>query len=198
MIPIIIMASLKRNTRWRTFFNWLGIGISSAYLVLTIFNMRHVDDLFKRALANRHIQPIRCQSTATIFNNILWACVAEDQHAYYMGAYSLFDSDPNFHYISVLPKLDSVRTALAGNKDYEKIKWLAHGYLAEFKTDSATYVCDLRYGAIGDTVRNHTDLFMNWKVTEENGKLKFSEYREPLKGGFGAAFRHLWTRIKGY
>jgi hypothetical protein len=41
-------------------------------------------------------------------------------------------------------------------------------------------------------------MFMNFKVVNDKGEWKFTEYREPFKGTIGEAFKELWTRIKGY
>jgi inner membrane protein len=198
LICVVIMAFMKRNTRSRTMVNWLGIGISCAYLLFTVKNKIYVDHVFEKALAHRHIEPTRTRATATILNNILWACVAEDKEHYYIAQYSLLDSDPNLHYVSVLPKHDSIRTMLAEEADYKKLLWFSNGYLAEFPTDTGIFLSDIRYGGFGDTVTTHSDMFMNFKVVKEDGHWKFSEYREPFKGTFGEAFRRLWRRIKGY
>lgn len=198
LICVLIMAFMRRNTKARTIVNWVGIGISCLYLLFTVRNKIFVDKIFDQALAHRHIEPLRTRATATILNNILWACVAEDKEHYYIGQYSLFDSDPNLHYLSVLPKHDSIRQELADEPDYKKLLWFSNGYLAEFPTDTGIFLSDIRYGGFGDTVTTHADMFMNFRVTAENGKWEFTEYREPFKGTFGEAFRRLWRRIKGY
>ncbi len=198
LVCVVIMANLKRNTARRTFYNRLGLVISCLYLLMTVINKLYVDRVFSRALEHRHIEPIRTRSTATIFNNILWACAAEDPKNYYVGAYSLFDSDPNLHYLSVIPKNDSIRTLLGELPGYRRIHWFSDGYLAEFPEDSVIYLCDLRYGGYGDTIRDHTDLFMNFRVTKVNGEYQFEEHREPMKDSVPIAFAKLWKRIKGY
>ncbi len=198
LICIIVVSFLRRNTKKRALFLWLGIGISSLYMLLTILTKFYVDHVFDKALANRRIETIRTRSTPTIFNNILWSCVAEGKNNYYVGLYSLFDSDPNLHYISVLPKNDSIRQVFASNPDYQTLEWFSNGYLAAFPTDSALYLCDIRYGGMQDTVRSQKDLVFSFKVTEENGAYVFREHREPFPDNMGDVFRKFWIRIKGY
>ncbi|MEO5905343.1 MAG: metal-dependent hydrolase, partial [Saprospiraceae bacterium] len=89
LICVIIVSTLKRGTRARIITNWLGIGISSVYMLFTLVNKFHVDDVFDKALQNRKIEVSRCQCTPTILNNILWSCVADGKENFYLGQYSL-------------------------------------------------------------------------------------------------------------
>jgi inner membrane protein len=198
LICVIIVSTLKRNTKKRALFNWLGIGISSLYMVLTIINKFHVDKVFDQALENRNIEEIRSRTSPTILNNLLWACVAEDKNQFYVGLYSIFDSDPNLHYLNVIPKNDSIRQAFSHAPEYKTLEWFSDGYLISFPTDSVTYLCDIRYGGMSDTIRDQRDLVFNFKVKEENGVLVFSENRESPQGKIGDIFRQLLKRMMGY
>jgi inner membrane protein len=167
-------------------------------MLLTIINKYHVDQVFDKALANRHIEAIRSRSTPTILNNLLWACVAEDKDKYYVGLYSIFDSDPNLHYLNVIPKNDSIQRAFGTLPEYQTLEWFSDGYLAAFPTDSVTYLCDLRYGGMSDTIKDQRDLVFNFKAKEVDGVVTFTENREPPKGNIGDIFRKLVKRMKGY
>ena len=198
LVCVIIVACLKRGTRKRAFFNWLGIGISSLYMVLTIFNKLHVDDVFDKALRHRQIEVSRCHCSPTILNNILWTCVAEGEDEYYVGQYSLFDSNPNLHYLNEITKNDSIHQALLPNKDYQTLWWFSNGYLAAFPTDSILYLCDVRFGGMSDTIKGPEDLIFNFKVREVNGVLQFEDTGPPRSGEFSEQFRKFFKRIKGY
>lgn len=198
LICMIIVSTISRNSRRRTIVNWIGIGISSFYMLLTIANKCYVDRVFDKALEHRQIDAIRSRSTPTIFNNVLWACVAEDKKNYYVGQYSIFDSDPNLHYLNVFPKNDSIRLLLGTSPEYQTLEWFSDGYLAAFPTDSVTYLCDLRYGGMSDTLRDQRDLVFNFKAKKVNGEYIFTENREPPQAEIGELFRRLWVRMKGY
>lgn len=198
LICMIIVSTISRNSRRRTIVNWIGIGISSFYMLLTIVNKCYVDRVFDKALEHRQIDAIRSRSTPTIFNNVLWACVAEDEKNYYVGQYSIFDSDPNLHYLNVFPKNDSIRLLLGTSPEYQTLEWFSDGYLAAFPTDSVTYLCDLRYGGMSDTIRDQRDLVFNFKAKKVNGEYIFTENREPPQAAIGELFRRLWVRMKGY
>lgn len=198
LVCMIIVSTISRNSRRRAIVNWIGIGISSLYMLLTIVNKCYVDQVFDKALEHRHIDAIRSRSTPTIFNNLLWACVAEDKGNYYVGQYSIFDSDPNLHYLNVFPKNDSIRLLLGTNPEYQTLEWFSDGYLASFPTDSVIYLVDLRYGGMTDTLRDQRDLVFNFKAKKENGVYTFTENREPPQAEIGELFRRLWVRMKGY
>ena len=198
LICVIIVATLKRNTPKRKFYNLLGIGISSTYMLLTIINKFNVDNIFDKAIAHRQLEVSRCQCSPTILNNILWSCVAEGPDRFYVGRYSLFDSDPNFHYLSEIPKQDSVHAMLASHEDYQTLLWFSKNYLVAFPTDTAIYLSDVRYGGMTDTIRGPKDLVFNFKVKKEDGRFVFTETREPPEGNFGQLLKDFYTRIKGY
>jgi inner membrane protein len=198
LICVIIVSNIRRNTRKRKIMNWVGIGISSFYMLLTILNKFHVDHVFDKALASRGIEAIRCRTSPTILNNLLWSCVGEDKESFYVGQYSIFDSDPNLHWLNNIPKNDSLHQAWLPNEDYQTLLWFSDGYLCAFPYDTMTVLSDLRYGGMVDTIRDHRDLVFNFVVKEENGKLTFSENRAPPEGDFGEMFRRFIKRMKGY
>ena len=198
LICMIIVAARRRDTRGRSVALWWGMGISSLYMLLTLVNKCYVDHVFDQALHHRHIEAQRCRASPTIFNNILWSCVAEDQTNYYVGLYSIFDSDPNLHHLNVIPKNDSLDRAWKEVKEYQTLKWFSDGYLAAYRTDSMTVLSDLRYGAIPDTIKDYHDFVFRFVVREEDGQLVFSENRESPDGKIGELFAQLWKRIKGY
>ncbi len=198
LICVIIVATLKRNTQKRKVYNLLGIGLSSAYMLLTLINKVTVDNIFDKALSHRQLEVSRCQCSPTILNNILWSCVAEAPDQFYVGQYSLFDTDPNFHLLNEIPKQDSIHTHLASQEDYKTLLWFSKNYLAAFPTDSVIYLSDLRFGGMSDTIRGPKDLVFNFKVKEEGGKFVFTETREPPEGDIGQLLKDFYTRIKGY
>lgn len=198
LICLIIAASLRRTHPKRAFFNWLGIGLSSAYILLTIINKQYVDNVFDQALEHRQLEVSRCRTSPTILNNLLWSCVAEGPDQYYVGQYSIFDSNPDLHWLNVIPKDDSLHQAWSGNPDYQTLEWFSDGYLGAFKTDSVIVLSDLRYGGMTDTINSYRDLVFNFKVRDQNGVLIFSENREPPEGKIGDLFRKLWNRMLGY
>jgi inner membrane protein len=198
LICLIIASKLKRNTRGRNIANWLGIGISSTYMLLTLFNKMHIDSVFEKAMANRNISIERYRTTPTIFNNLLWVCTAEGANEFYSGQYSIFDSDPNLHYLSVIPKQDSIHQLLKDEPEYQTLQWFSNDYLVAFPTDSVIYLCDLRFGGMGDTIRDQRDLVFSFRAVKDSTGYTFTEHREPFPEDVGLTFQQFFTRMFGY
>ena len=198
LICLIIASWYDRASPKRRLFTWLGVGISSFYMLLTIYNKIHVDHVFDQALQNRKIEVSRCRCSPTILNNILWSCVADGKDDYYVGQYSLFDADPNLHYLNVIPKNDSIHQTLLPYEDYQTLLWFSDDYLAAFPTDSVLILSDVRYGGMFDTIRGPEDLVFNFKVREVNGVFEFTDSREPPRGKMSEQFSRFIKRIKGY
>lgn len=198
LICVIIVSTLKRNTKKRAFFNWLGIGISSFYMLLTILNKFHVDNVFEKALFNRKLEVERCHCSPTILNNFLWSCVAESKDEFYVGQYSIFDSDPNLHHLNVITKNDSIHEAFLPLEDYQTLLWFSNDHLVAFPTDSVVILSDIRYGGMQDTISGPKDLIFNFEVHEENGEMIFTESRERPEGEISDQLRRFIKRMKGY
>lgn len=197
LIAVIVTCNLRRNSRARRVANWTGIAISSAYLLFTVFNRQHVDRIFSNALEHRNLEVSQCRTSPTIFNNILWNCVAENDSVFYAGLYSLFDSDPHLHYLNVIPKNDHYAAPIADMEEYHILQWFSEGYLMHTRTDTALIMSDIRFGGIRDTIESPRDLVFNFFAEQQpDGTWKFSERRERPED-VGAAFRSLWQRILG-
>lgn len=198
MICLIVAATKNRATRFRKWWTWTGIGISSLYMLWTIGAKVYVDHCFEKALMARGVEPVRARSTPTILNSILWACTAEDEKNFYVAQYSLLDSDPRFHHINIISRQDSLIHSLGPNRDLDIIRWFSDDYLTAFPGDSVIYLCDLRYGGMGDTIRNQRDLVFYFKAAKGPQGFVFSESREPPKEPVPALLRRLFERMKGY
>ena len=200
--PFLILISIatfyKQGTRRRALFTWLGVGISSLYMVWTIINKIHVDSVFDHALDNRNIEVKRCHCSPTILNNILWSCVAEGEDEFYAGQYSLFDSDPNLHHLNVITKNDSIHQMLSPYEDYQVLWWFSDGHLISHPTDSLIILADMRYGGMFDTIRIPEDLIFKFNARQVNGEWQFTEARERPPGDFGTLLKRFIRRIEGY
>jgi inner membrane protein len=198
LIMIVVASFFKRGTRRRALFTWLGLGISSLYMLWTIYNKIHVDRVFDQALDNRQIEVKRCHCSPTILNNILWSCVAEGEEEFYAGQYSLFDSDPNLHHLNVIAKNDSIHQMLSPYEDYQVLWWFSDGHLIAHPTDSLIILADMRYGGMFDTIRVPEDLIFKFNARQVGGEWQFSEARERPQGDFGTLLKRFIRRIEGY
>jgi len=197
LICVLIASFLRRGSRPRSIVNWVGIGLSSLYMLFTVFNRQHIDGVFERALESRNIEVDRQRVGPVILQNVLWSCVAESDDAYYIGLYSMFDSDPNMHWINVLPKDKETIKFLEPYPEYQTLNWFSDGYLQVIDHDSTYELFDLRFGALSDTIKGGSDFVFNMVLRPVGNRMEFSQERNSDKT-MGETFRGLVQRAKGY
>jgi inner membrane protein len=200
-VPFIIFlvsaATRKKGLRIRTVLNRVGIGVSSVYLLFTVFNRAYIDSVFSGALDHRHLDVERQMVSPTIFQNILWNCVAESDSAYYVGLYSLFDTDPNLHILNTLQKDLEATAEISDTREYEALNWFSDGYLQVTDRDSFYELYDLRFGPLGDTVSGPEDYVFRFVLKPVPEGMEFSQIRND-DGDMKERLSEFFDRVKGY
>lgn len=127
---VVLCLFLQRTSRWRRRVNWLGISLSTGYLLLTLANKFYVDTVFAESLAQQQISAQRFMTCPTPLNSILWYCVAEVDDGYHIGFYSLLDETRAvaFQYVPRRAELLDERGQLAKTVPVERLIWFADGY----------------------------------------------------------------------
>lgn len=193
LLCLIIALFFKRTSSVRKIFVWLGIGISSLYMLFTLFNKLYVDDVFEKNLKEQNISYNRFTTTPTLFNNVLWWGTAETEDAFYMGEYSIFDSQP----ISFI-RLEKNHQLLEKYDDTEEMKimkWFTFGYytLKELEKDKKYRFDYIKYG-----LRMHDGKqipVFGFDLTVDNGKISMSEY-DPEDDITEGGKKSFWETIK--
>ena len=126
LIALIVMMCFKRTSAKRRLFLKIGLGISSLYMVLTLVNKYHVHGVYKQALEEQQIDYVRFQTQPSILNNILWYGIAETADAYYVGFYSILDTEATVSKWHKLPKNHALIEGMP--KDLETLAWFSGGY----------------------------------------------------------------------
>lgn len=145
------------SARARRLANYAGLAISSAYLLLTVGNKLYVNSVFDAALQAKNLPTERVFTKPTAFNNLLWVGIAENEHGFHVGQYSLLDDDReiSFRYV---PKQHHLLGDAADSPVLERLQWFSRGYYTVRRTSDGTLtVQDLRFG------RNDLGLTQNGK-----------------------------------
>ena len=197
LICIILVSRFTKDHKWRPIINWIGIGLSSAYLLFTFYNKYQVDQVFTKAWEVRGIQYHRHMTAPTILNNILWQGVAEGDTAYYHGVYSLWDDEPVIDTINILPKNHDWLAGHEEDPEIVTLKWFSDGYYNVIEKEDGTWQFnDLRYGGFtGDFSKPEDYIFRfhlirdgeEWKATQRGVEPEFEEDALPK----------FWRRIRG-
>lgn len=196
MLCVIVAACLRSGSRGRAIANWLGIALSSTYLLFTVFNRSHIDNVFEQALETRQLEVTRHRVSPTILQNILWNCIAESDSAFYIGLYSMYDSDPQLHMLNRLDKDFAAISELESSHEYEVLSWFSDGYLYVVPTDSTFELFDLRFGAMTDTVDSGADFVFRFELRPSDDGYEFRQVQEQPED-FSTVFRDFVDRVKG-
>jgi inner membrane protein len=193
LTALIIMMCFKRTSTKRRLFLYLGLGLSSLYMLSTLVNKYHVNGVYKQALAEQRFDYIRFQTQPTILNNILWYGIAETSDAYYVGFYSILDTEATINKWHKLPKNHELIEGIP--KDLETLAWFSDGYYNLSETASLdTYLFkDLRYPLMDENDPNSS--IFKFTITKTNDRWEAAPfYASDLNEG---AFDAFWTRLKG-
>ncbi|MBL7794737.1 MAG: metal-dependent hydrolase [Saprospiraceae bacterium] len=196
---LFVLAALfmTRNSSRRRIINWVGIGLSSAYMLFTFYNKWRVDQIFEKSLHEHGIAYNRMMAMPTIFNNILWQGVAEGDTAYYRGMYSLLDKQPRVLEFDTIPKGHNLLAGHEGDRAMKIIAWFSDGYYNVLRRkDGALQINDLRFGGISDKLNDESDYVFKFIVEEKESAWDAHESREGPPD-MEKAWRELWRRVRG-
>ena len=185
-----------KNTKWRSILLWAGLGLSSAYLLWTVYNKHQINQVFEKSLQAQGIEYDRYMTSPALFTNFLWSGTAEGEDAYYQALYSVFDKDPLIPKFRVFPKNHEMIEQYNDERAIKILKWFSNDYYSiMMRGDGKLQFNDLRFGTFkeDDEVRED-DFIFRFILEEKDGVLDAHE--GPRDRGDGI-FKSLFERIKG-
>ncbi|WP_298899078.1 metal-dependent hydrolase [uncultured Psychroserpens sp.] len=193
LLCMIILMFFNRQNNTRRLWLKLGIGISSAYMIFTIFNKLHIDNVFETSLAEQNITYQRFSAQPSILNNILWYGIAETETNYQVAFYSLLDKSNQFSEWRTISKKRLLNTHY--DSDIECLSWFSNHYYNVQELDNGEFIYnDLRYPLV-KTREGYKSVF-NLKLYESEGRLDMKPF-EPEMEDFSFTMSALWERLKG-
>lgn len=132
-----------RQRRWA---NYLGLGLSTAYLLFTIGNKLLVEQAFSLTFDQKGRSVDRIFTKPTPFNTFLWEGIAETEEGFYIGLYSLLgDHRPTgFRYE---PKRHQLLGSAIDHPVIQRLRKFSRGYFIVRKDDDGSLLLhDLRFG----------------------------------------------------
>lgn len=196
LICVLVAARFARNTAWRHRINYLGIAISSVYMLYTFFNRYQVEKIYRASLEKQGIEYQRLMVSPTIFNNILWHGVAETDSSLYIGSYSLNDPQPEVRDFSAIRKQHELLQGHFQDRDIEVLRWFSKGYYCIEKSPEGQLIwSDWRYGGFAAAGGPQKSVF-RYILKLEGEQYKAAQAEPDIEDG-QAALRQFWQRIKG-
>jgi len=202
-IPLLlgVLAALffVRTSNTRKWVNWLGIGISSLYMLFTFGAKFYTNGIFEKNLVEQNIPYERYTTSPTPLNAFLWGITAEGKDGYWLGHYSIFDKKQDDIEFTFLKKEPELRERFKGNKKFKNLTWFSSDYyILTEKPDRVDYV-DLRFGPMDYDNIDRTTFPFYFKIKESTNGIEVFESREvpELEGGFKEYFNRFWARVFG-
>jgi inner membrane protein len=195
LICVVIALIAKNGSEKRRKWNRAGLWISSLYLLFTIINKMHIQDLTESKLAENHIQVEDVVTTPTPLNNFLWMSYSKDATGYWFGYHSVFDktNDIDFYHVN---KKDSLIIPFENNESVKLLKRFSKGHYIMSTNDSLVFFNDIRFGQMGGWNGPDSAFVFSFKLNK-NADNSTALNRSRFKTSFSEAFSSLITRIKG-
>jgi len=185
-----------KNTNWRKKLLWAGIGISSAYLLWTVYNKHQVNQVFEKSLHAQGIEYDRYMTSPVLFTNFLWSGTAEAKDTFYQALYSRFDEDPLIPKFKAFPKNHHLIEQYKDERPIKILKWFSNDYYAIMeREDSTLQLNDLRFGTFGDDEEPTAEDFVFRFILKEEDGVFVAHEGERDRGDF--SFTELFARIMG-
>ena len=173
LLSLVITGFIIRTKRTRRIVNYLGLALSTLYLLFTVYNKARVQKIFEHEFKTQNIEVTRMMTSPTIFNNILWSCTAEANDAYYVGLYSFYDTVPVK--FSKIEKQHTLIQNIDSDPTITSLRWFSDNYFCIDIVDGNLLFNDLRFGAYFDKEGNNTDYIFSFLLEEEDGKYELVE-----------------------
>jgi inner membrane protein len=182
-IPLVISLIMVWKTKYiilRKKYIIRGLFISSYYLLLSCFIKIYALNQFEKALTKQGIHYSEIIVKPTAFNLILWNANVATQENYFLGDYSLFDTQPIS--FTAYSKNKILESQLKGNSDFEKLKKASEGWYIISQKNQSLYFNDLRFGLINDNPKNPQFAF-SYQFIANNAGLKAIEVPKNKRDG---------------
>ncbi len=184
----------KNNLTTRTKRNWLGILLSTSYLLFTFINQQIMQSGFRTELKEKGISVKKMMTIPTPFNTVLWGTVADAGDGYYVGYRSWFDDRPTeFTYF---PKNDSFIADCINDEKIKKLIRFSKGFYTLSQKKGKLYISDVRFAQAGGWTDPNADFVFSFEIVKnQDGSIEVrkGEWRSSRLSGLET----LWERIKG-
>jgi len=191
---VILTMFQKRTSSKRRVFNRIGLGLSTAYLALTLLFKTSATQTFETALQSQNISYEAIDTRPSALNTVLWNANVKTKDHYLIADYSFFDTQPIA--FEIYPKNHHL---LGGLIEHEKVKRMikiSKGWFSIIEKDGKLYFNDLRFGLLS-MEKGSQDFVFQYRIdVDKNKGLTFTEVEKNPRDG-KKLLNDLWIRLQG-
>ncbi|CAL2089673.1 Inner membrane protein [Tenacibaculum sp. 190524A02b] len=197
LLLLIALLFFKKTNPWRNRLNWLGIILSTSYLLTGLFLQKKATDVFKKNLSEQGIKIEKMITKPTPFNIILWSCSVKTTDGYYTGFYSFFDENKNVSF-DFEPANTSLLKPFLKNQDIQTLIKVTKGFYTIEPIDGGILMNDLRFGKFnGWQGKEKGEYVFKYSIkpsSKEHLNIEQISYRKPVNKDYIKAF---YNRVLG-
>lgn len=146
LVFLILAIRSPKGSRKRKRLNYLGLIISSCYLLTTVGLKAITYFKFKEALDLQGYEYLEIETKPAPLNTILWTANVKLENEYLIGDYSFFDSQP-IHFTS-FPKNDDLAAKFLYSEKVRRLMDISNGWYIISEKDGKYFFNDLRFGVL--------------------------------------------------
>lgn len=197
-LPLIVFLVLamfqKRTSPKRQKYNRLGLIISSAYLLITVFLKTMAFSTFQEALEEQSISYKQLQVKPAPLTTVLWNANVETETSFLIGEYSFFDSQPIVFY--EYPKNHQFAENFKENTDFKRLENITENWYIIEKENGQIFLNDLRFGLLNRNF-DDPDFAFSYKIEQTSpNDIKITE-NDKSREDAQQLLNDLWKRILG-
>ena len=194
LVFLILAMVQNRTSEKRSYYNRMGLIISTSYLALTLLLKLVSYQKFENALVNQHIEYTEVSTKPAPFNTVLWTANVNTPTSFLIGYYSFFDSQPIS--FQAYPKNHEFLGELIHNEKVQEMIHISQGWFTITKKNGDLYYNDLRFGLLSMKPDAENFVFQYKMEVDANKEVTFVEVpKDALDGKKLVA--ELWQRVKG-
>ena len=196
LLMLILALRLPRESAKRRRLNYIGIGMSSLYLLISVINKNIALGMFENSIKDAGIKAIRFDARPTFMNTILWTSNVETEDGFYIGYRSFLDEGTSADF-RFFPKNHEL---LEPYKDLHQLKTLfkiTRGYYTVERKKGKLVLNDLRFGLVHGINGGEPRFAFAFEILDNEGDLIVKPVeRDPREGRkyIKAVFNRLMAR----
>ncbi len=191
---LVVAMRKPKSSSSRRKWNYWGLGISSAYLVVGLFLKFVSYQAFEKALEEQEITYEEIQNRPAPFTTLLWSANVKTKDGFYLGDYSFFDTHPiSFRFF---PKNEDLAENVNDENDVQRLKKISEGWYTFSENEEGDLLFnDLRFGLLSFSPDENRFVF-NYKLFYEGDDFLVEDFRKTPDDGKELIIQ-LFQRIQG-
>lgn len=160
---------LNRASSARRMANFLGLTVSSFYLIWGLGIKPHVNSVFESSFQHQYGHFEKMKTTPNGPTSFLWSGYILKKDTVYHSVYSIFDDPGDLEFISV-PRRTHLISSHRDDRAAEVLLWFSRGYYSVQKEDGKIFFYDLRFGRNDFWLRDEGEyIWANEIIFDEQG-----------------------------